>query len=338
MRFSYHLAHLSRIHSISWLVLAALLWMPDSVHAELEFAQTTIKLGKTKSGVPLTRAFPFVVNGRNPIEVVELRPGCGCVTTESPKKVFQAGEKGSLSVRVNTLGEAEGVHHWYVYVVYRQDGQIQQTALQIVADIEAEIRVQPARLNIHAAGTFLQEIRLTDTRPQPLKVLKVQATAPYMKVVLGNQSRDQHGHWITPIDVQIDEPPAGRNEARIDIYTADAEYGHLQVPVVVTRPPPQRYSALPQEVHIAGPAGGTFPSRLVVISDARDEPVTIDSIKTDNPAIKCRWARGPGNFATMKIQVDPDQFASRQLDSTITVEIAGTPREIVTIPVHCTTE
>jgi hypothetical protein len=282
-----------------WLVLLATLMHGTSPHAraEFHFAKTTVNLGKVKSGVTLSQEFAFEVRGSEPVEIVEVRPGCGCVQSDLKQKSLGPGEKGTLALKVNTLGEAAGAHRWYLYVFYRQGEQKGQLVLQILAEVETEVNVQPGRLSIHAAGPITHELLLTDVRAQHLTISDVRATPTGLRAIADKPFRDSQGRWNVKIKVTAGaDLPEGRSEGMVSIYTDDVEYRHLQIPVTVTRPAVQRHHANPAEVKLYGEVGGPLPARLVLIRDGRDEPVEIEQIKCNHRAVQCKWARGPGKL------------------------------------------
>lgn len=323
------------------LALLSYLWLWPVLPAGAELALTTqsVNLGKIKGGVPVEQEFTFTVTGGAPVEIVELRPGCGCVRAQLDKMKFEPGDKGRLVFQVDTLGEAAGAHRWYVYLLYRQGQQEHQVALQVLAEVSNEVTVQPARLSIHSAGPVGHDIRLTDFRAMPLRITKVQTSASFLTATATGASQDGHGHWNSTIRLQMsDGAPVGRTEGRIDIYTDDPVYRHLQIPVVITRPAMSRLSAVPAKVKVLAARGQPVPSRLLVLRDAREEPVVVDRIETPHPALQVRWVPGPGTLATVKIVIDAEKFEGDRLETEIRLELSAPEKCTLCIPVNCLLE
>lgn len=320
-------------------LLFLLLGPVATARAELYFPQPTVSLGKVKGGSPVAEEFTFMNRGKEPLEIVEIRPGCGCVTPELSKKVYGPGEEGKITLRVNTLGEAAGSHRWYLYLFYRVGEKERQAVLQVLAEVITEVTVQPAQVRIHAAGPITQEIRLVDLRPRPLTITKVCTSADFVEAAAGKPFRDEAGNWNVKIGLTL----AGgitenASKAQVHIYTDDPDYRQLQVPVLITRPATNRIKAVPGEVKLFVSSGQAIPSRLVVIQDARGEEVLIEKIEANHPAIQCRWVKGPGAMATVKIQMDRDQMKEDRLESSIQIEVSGPEREHISIPVSCILE
>ena len=52
---------------------------PARLRAELRFQQTTCEVGEVRGGAVLVPRFTFTNVGSTPVEITEVRPGCGCL-------------------------------------------------------------------------------------------------------------------------------------------------------------------------------------------------------------------------------------------------------------------
>ena len=77
-----------------------------------------------------------------------------------------------------------------------------------------------------------------------------------------------------------------------------------------------------------------IPARIVLLNGPEDEAVEVEKVTTDHPAIQCRWAKGPGPMATLKIQFDPGELQAATLEGSVQVHLARPVGEQVSIPVH----
>src|SRR4051794_30336316 len=101
-----------RWQSMLMLSTLALLVGTGRVRAELRFAARRADLGEVRSGAKRGHAFAFVNAGSGPAEIVEVRPGCGCLRPRLGRTVYQPGEQGTISLEVNARGESAGPHVW----------------------------------------------------------------------------------------------------------------------------------------------------------------------------------------------------------------------------------
>jgi hypothetical protein len=307
-----------------------------TVRADLRFVQPQVNVGEVRSGVPLAHNFPFVNDGPGTVEITAVRTGCGCLTSRLEKRLYPPGEQGALRVEINTLGQSAGAHTWRAYVTVRNNNVESEQEVNLTGLVVTEVTVQPASLTICAGGTVRAEVVLTDLRPQPLSIKAVRTSSPRLAAEPAAPCRDALGHWTCKIPLRVAaDCPDGRFDEVLTIYTSDLTYRDLKVPVTLVKRARPRVAALPAEVTLTAPAGQALPARVVLLRAGDDRPVEVESVTVDDPAIRCQWARGPENLATLKVQVNRAGLHGGRLDSAVHVRIRSPAEEILTIPVHC---
>jgi hypothetical protein len=75
-------------------------------------------------------------------------------------------------------------------------------------------------------------------------------------------------------------------------------------------------------------AGG---SALVQLRDAEGGPVQVEAVEASPPALTCRWAAGPGQFATVRISLDRARWDGIALAGEVRVKLRE-PAGTVVIP------
>lgn len=315
-------------------VIAVLGCSVASARADLHVMQATVSAGEVRAGTILTHPFTFTNQGNETIEVLGTRSSCGCLTVLLEERVYKPGESGRLLLQVNTLGERPGDNSWSVRVVYRKGNQIQEATLQMSAQVVKEVVVQPASLTVHTDSVVGHPIVVTDLRAKPLTVTQVQTSSARLKARAGEQTRDDAGHVIRTIYLEIAvDCPEGKHDDVVNIYTNDASYPLLCVPVTIVKRARQRISATPREVTMTIPASQPIPSRIVLLRDKDNQPVVIDRIEADDPAVQCTWAQGPSNAATVKVRFEVPRANADGLRSALRVHVKQPVAEVLTIPV-----
>jgi hypothetical protein len=314
------------------------------VQAGLHFEETTVQLGEVRAGTPLVHEFRFVNDGPETVALLEARSSCGCLRPSLPCRLLAPGAKAALRVEVNTLTQAAGSHTWQVHLFYQlgQAGPRQrseETDLTVSAKIVAELTIQPVSLTLFTREAVSQEVVLTDLRERPLTEIKLATSSPQLTARLRESGQDATGHAVFHIGLQVSGNfPEGRHEEMLDIYTRDPLYPHLRLPVTVVRQARQRLSVLPAEVVIRATPGQPLPSQLLRIADSAEEAVVIESITADDPAIRCRWAAGPGRCATVRIQIGSDRLRGTELHTTVHIRLSRPLPETLEVPVQCVVE
>jgi hypothetical protein len=309
-----------------WFAMAMVFVSPGFAFAQLRFAQPMPDLGELRGGPVAQQRFDFINDTPTPIEVLDLRVGCGCLRPVLEVRTYQPGEKGTLLMHIRTLGQPSGARTWQAFVKYRQGGKEGETLLVIAAKIVNEVTVEPSIVAMSVEATLRQEVTFTDYRPLPTKLAAVLASSPAIKVTTLPQ-----GAGVTKIVLEVSRATmtAARQEETLNIYTNDPAYQHLQVPITLTMASRADVTATPAGVELAG-AG----SQLVRLRGAGGQMVRIQKAHADHAAIECTWAAGPGNEATLKVRVNPALLVTASASAEVRVELAEPAGATLTIPVQ----
>jgi hypothetical protein len=320
-----------------FLAVLALAGWAAAARAELRFARPSVDLGEVRCGVPLSHRFAFVNEGPGAVEITEARAGCGCLAPRLARRTYAAGEGGELEVEVNTLSQAAGPHTWPVSLRYRSGDVPYELPLEIRARVVADVTVRPASLTVFADAALVQEVTLTDLRRRPLAVTAVRTTSPHLSARAAEPCQDALGNRVVKVRLEVAEDfPDGRHDEALDLYTDDPAYRDLRVPVTVVKRPRQRLSATPAEVSLTAAPGQPVPGKIVLVRSREDKAVEVETVAADDPAVSCRWARGPDQMATVKITVDPARIPTGSLRSAVHIKVRAPAPETLTVPVTFT--
>jgi hypothetical protein len=305
--------------------------------ADLVFEQPAIDFGQVHTGQLLEHRCRFRNQGPAAVAVVAIKTGCGCLKVESEPPTLRPGEMGHLLVRLHTLSATPGRQAWRIHLHYRSGAAERDVELSVSAQVVQEIIVQPPALLVSSDRSTQHELGVIDLRPQPLRVLRVEGSAPYLQARLTGAESDAAGRLVQRIQLEIGADAAvGRHEEHLTIHTDDPVYRELKVPVTVHKKARQRVTAVPPRVAVVASAGQPAPSRIVTLRDSQREPLVIERVVADDPAITCTWPEGVHPVGTVKITVDRAKVAGEQLTSQIEVFCRQPGAESVVIPVSCT--
>jgi hypothetical protein len=300
------------------------IFMSLLIVGDVRLERATVNLGEVRTGLPTEQRFEFTNTGAAPIEILGVRRDCGCLEPLVEQRHVAAGGKGTVVLRVRTLGQPEGQRTWNAWLQYRNGAETKESRLTVAATLRSDVSVQPALLALHVDKALTQEIIVTDRRSTPLRVIAARCALPALKATLL-----PHGEGMTRVllEVAAADLEPGRHETTLELYTDDAAYSRLQVPVTLTRERRQTVTAIPALVHVR--SAGVV-SELVRLRS--HEPLTPSAIEARDPAIKCTWATGPGTDVTVKVRVDTAHLASTT-GHIVQVRFADAAHEPLTIPV-----
>lgn len=298
-----------------------MLILPPMASAQLRFAQSVVDLGEVRGSLVYAHRFEFVNDSPGPIELVDVRLGCGCLSPIVERRVYRPGEKGTLVMHLRTLGQPDGARTWQAHVLTRKGSadKMHEAAIVIGAKIRNEVRIEPSIIAMTIGTALKQELTITDARGLPMKVVNVLASSPAIKVVTRSAGA---GVTVVALEVRGADLTRPRQEETLNIYTDDPNYRHLQVPITLMKAERAAVTATPTLVEIAGVS-----SEVVRLRGSGAQPVRVERIEADHPGLRCTWAAGPGNDATLRIA---QTGAATDAQTAVRVHIGAT---VLTIPV-----
>jgi hypothetical protein len=318
-----------------FIVALALLASATAARSELRCDEPQVQLGEVKAGQPLSHRFSLTNHGHDVVEVTLVQPGCGCLKPRLAERRLRPGATGVLVLEVNTLTTPAGPNAWRVQVFYTAGGRPHDLTLTLHATVVTEITVQPAALVLHTGTTLGHEVVVTDGRAAPLSVSQVRTTTPMLRAVPRDCGRDEAGRKVVAVRVDVLPGfPPGRHDETLQIFTPDPAYPELRVPVTVVKQLQATVSAAPAEVTLTAGAG-PLPARVVLLRGAGGQDVAIERAECDDPAVRCTWAKGPGEMATLRVQVDRAGVSAGGLHAAVRVRLSSPAGSEVTVPVHC---
>jgi hypothetical protein len=317
------------------LALVALAAVTAGVRADLHCDEPKAVLGEVKAGRPLSHRFTFTNRDAETVAITAVQPSCGCLKPHLEERRLRQGETGVLVLQVNTLTAPPGPNSWRVQIAYTCGGQSHELTLMLCATVVADITIQPAALVLQTESSVSHEITVTDTRSTPFTVMRVGTSAPPLRASLGEVRQDVAGHKAQAVRLEVLPGfPDGRHEETLQIFTSDAEYPELRVPVTVVK---QTRAVSPSPTQVTmNLLAGTLPARMVLLRGAEGRAVEVERVECDDPAVRCTWAKGPGDMATLRVQVDRGKVPPAGLHAALLVRLASPAGQQVVVPVHCT--
>jgi hypothetical protein len=189
--------------------------------------------GQVRGGPVLHQRFTLANKGQVPLNIVEARTSCGCLTPRLASRSLKPGEATTLDLDIGTISQPEGDNLWSVRVLYQIDGSDTQLPmdLRVKATLVREVGVTPAALRLIGSPNLSHEITLTDRRSRPFEVIAVRSASG--KIATEDGSWQQvDGNWVRKIRVHIaDECQVGKFEETVVIYGSDPDYRELRVTV-----------------------------------------------------------------------------------------------------------
>lgn len=319
------------------LVLAWLVWagINEVSWAELRCPRPVVNLGQIPGGRPVAQHFQVLNSGKEPITLLEVKTTCNCLVSRLEPRELSPNQEGRIEITVRTLGQPAGPHTWLASVHYRQGDRKAEMPLALQAILKPEVAVQPAILALHVTGAMTKEVTLTDYRGESLRIAQVGTSSGSLKARLDREERNPQGHWIGTIRVDVPaEIVEGRHEEILTIFTSDPAYREIKVPVTIVKTKTGGVTVSPPELRWNISPGQPVPPKLVRVRANGEGSVTVEEVKADHPAIRCRWANGTDGTATVRVEVEDRHLATTEVQTKIMVRVRGTTSEEIQIPLQ----
>lgn len=309
----------------------------SSTPEPLQTATPSIDRGEVKAGTILAHKFTFRNIGATTITIADVEAGCGCVKPRLSTAVLESGTSADLNFEVNTLSQPVGPNSWKVTVHYVDQSDASRTVrkLELVqkAKIVREIQVEPVALHLSIDREASHRIVITDRRPKPLTISEARCSSKHVTTQLTAVGVNAKGERIQQVHVTIaDSCPVGLHQEVVQLLTDDPAYREIRVPLTISRKAPGQVVPSPEQVTFRLADGQNIASGLIRLRDPADQTVIVEKLEADHPAVRMKWAAGPGNMATLRLGVELTNDRSSGLGS-VRVHIKDPKPQILVIPV-----
>lgn len=276
---------------------------------------------EVRSGEPLRHRFEVRNAGREAVEVLGLKPGCGCLRPRIDRTRLLPGESATVEVEVNTVTQGEGRNAWRVTVRYRQAGREAELALTLSARVRQVVTISPATLVVHTAKGYTHTLALLEKTALPMDIAGAGTGSPHIRATLGKPER-MGDAWRREIRLEVlPTCPEGRLE---EVLSLTARGGlDLRFPFAVVKRSAGVVQAAPPAVRLQSAGSQALPARIVLLSRGDDGPVAVERVEADHPAIAATWCAGPDTRATLRVVVDRGMIGAVPFRGKVRVHLRG---------------
>jgi hypothetical protein len=172
-----------KIAAVSIIVLAALfvgygsylVKTRTSVTPEIFVPEEIFKFSPVFDGEEVRHDFVVQNKGASPLDLIQVKPDCGCTTVSYPRQILPGGE-GKLVIKIDTSGYG-GEHITKMVAVRSNDKNKPEFNLVISGDVTpfADITPTEAKLTGNVGQKIKQAVTITPTSENRFKILEVKA-------------------------------------------------------------------------------------------------------------------------------------------------------------------
>ncbi|MFM7165644.1 MAG: DUF1573 domain-containing protein [Planctomycetaceae bacterium] len=186
----------------------------------------------------ITEEFHFRNQGRNPVQIIELKPSCGCLAPQASSPVIEPGATGRITLPVRTANEPAGFREYMVNVRYNdpQPREVTLTCRMLLPEKKLLIEPRVVMVMGQPAADATYNVNISDFREgraqQPIQIARIEATPFFIQASLAGQSTGSElSQTRLNIHFTSDQPP-GQHRGLVSVFTSDPDYPVIQIPVV----------------------------------------------------------------------------------------------------------
>lgn len=270
---------------------------------QIKFDEPIFDFGRVPSGKDVLHDYWFTNTGTGPLEILLIKPSCGCTTTGDFDRVVQPGRKGRIPIKVAT-NHASGTLMKMVTVMTNVAPPGNSTLLSIRGEIWKAVQANPAALYFgqlvvgdDANRTIVQSTEIATAGGAVMTPGKPRTSNPAFQPELIEVERG------TKYKLAITATPPfriGNNHATIDISTGVAEVPTLQVQCTLLVSPELEVS--PDRLMV--PAAGASAKRPIQIRNNGKTLMQLSNAVCSNPAVYVQLREiQPGRAWTVMVDI-----------------------------------
>ena len=250
------------------------------------FESPELDFGRVRGGAVITHDFRFTNTGTGPLEIVAVRPSCGCTTAGDFDKIVRPGQSGKIPIRLETE-KFSGNLSKSVTIHTNVSGSEGTITLRLYGEVWRALDVKPRKasfgrvMNDHEQVRRLTIINNTDQTPH---LTDIRSTNPVFRATIRAIDSPKRFELIVTAVPPFKD---GRNSGRITLSTGIADLPTLDVFVSAYRAPP--VDVRPRRVRIPAESGDEpLVRKLFVRNQNRSRPLHLTHVRVSNPAIRIR--------------------------------------------------
>jgi len=299
---------------------------------QIKFDTPVFDFGRVRAGEDVVHDFWFSNAGTGPLELLKVKPACGCTTAGSFDKIVQPGETGRIPIKMST-NRGNGPMSKNVTVFTNCTGSGAQVTLKLSGTVWQPVTITPNRATfgrlspIDVEQEQIRRLTLINNVESPADFSQVTSSNDIFKTSVEELEAGKKYELVVSVKGGL-QP--GSNTGIVSIDTGLADMPKLEIPVSAFLS--SAVDVTPRRLTIA--EGATTPSkRFVYVRNNTRDPLEISDIQSTSADLKIDLKETePGK--TFRLEVEfPAEFKSAESGEKITFKtnINSVPEIIIPV-------
>lgn len=281
------------------------------------------RFGTVLAGTDVNHTFKFKNVGTGPLEILAVKPGCGCTTSGEYERIIQPGAEGSIPIKMSTT-KFQGPVNKSVTVHTNGSGVDNLIMLTVSGDVKPLYLVEPGKLEFgslklaEVAGKGLSKtVRITNKIDKPLELSNVRSSNANYTVKTNVLEPGQVYELTVTLSGNV---RTGSNGTSIEAETNFPEASSIRIPAAIYVNAP--LDIMPSQLTLS--KSRKLPmSRALFIRNNTAEPATVSDLKVSSPKLTARLEETTPGMA-WKVTLDvPADYQSPELGDTLSLNTSN---------------
>jgi hypothetical protein len=192
---------------------------------KIEFENENLNFGKVAAGKPIMATFTFRNIGDAELDILEVKPGCGCTSAKAVETKLAPGASSTIEAVFNSTGYSGPIHKSITVTTNDPDRKL--LYISIAADITSLATFRPERLNfgsIKVNTTRTHTMQVIPIDPKTFEITKVEAIGSHVSVPSFRKISDKNGDfWELTVVIKAGDKPGRVMGESINVVTNAGE-------------------------------------------------------------------------------------------------------------------
>lgn len=301
----------------------------------VKFDTPTYEFGRVRSGQEIVHDFWFTNTGTGPLEILKVRPACGCTTAGQHDKIVQPGQTGKIPIRLNT-GAASGPMHKTIMINTNCPGTDAAVTLHIQGEVWQPIQATPTsasfgRLTTEMASGSTMERKLTvvNNTENPIRITEAKCTNPSFKAEISTLEEGKKFELTVTIVPPLASGPVTGN---VELTTTMTDMPKMMIPVnaYVTAD----VDVTPNQLTLPATRNGSI-QRQFFIRNNTVNPVKVSEMTASSESLKLNIVETQPVGKAYRLTVDiPEDYAVATGGDKIILKTDNPSVPTLTIPIN----
>ena len=301
---------------------------------QIEFDTAVYDFGKIRAGIEVVHDFWFTNTGTGPLEILAVRPSCGCTQAGAYDHIVQPGQSGKIPLKMNP-GNVTAPVQKSITIMTNATGAGANIALTLKGEVWQIVQVTPPHLNFGKilkteAATAAPSLTaaITVNNGAMAKMGEIKSSNPAFKAEINEVEPGVKYNLVVTVVPPLKDP---NNYSNIEIMTGLAEMPKVNVTASAQVEP--EVMVTPSQVAFT-PTSKVAQKRPISVRNNGKTPMALTNAVCSNPGVTVTVQEvQPGMMWQLMVDLPADYAKAGAEPDKITFNTDKAGFETVTLPI-----